>query len=129
VAREQLEDHNPDAIVLADSFPDGNGIDYLRELQGISNAPIMCLSRNRDDEVPALDAGAYDFLEKPYDFEVLLKRTNLMINWTGARRIEALKRRRDTVDRTDIEKQEFPAEFDPNAPSHVLCTIATQPLP
>lgn len=58
----------PDLIVLDLGLPDGSGIDLIRELRTWSEIPIVVLSaRNREaDKVAALDAGADDYLTKPF---------------------------------------------------------------
>ncbi|MFI4932679.1 MAG: response regulator, partial [Burkholderiales bacterium] len=58
----------PDLLVLDLGLPDGNGVDLIRELRGWSNMPILVLSARIDeaDKIEALDAGADDYLIKPF---------------------------------------------------------------
>jgi DNA-binding response OmpR family regulator len=79
-AREWLAEYTPDGIVLASDLPDGNGLDYCRELRASSGIPIMFTSGDREDELPALKAGANDFLRKPCDYGVMIARLGLMLN-------------------------------------------------
>jgi len=79
-ARELLKDFTPDAIMLGCELPGRDSVEYLKELAAKSIAPIMYISNNRDDEVPALKAGANDFLKRPFDFDVLITRMNFMVN-------------------------------------------------
>ena len=81
-AKEFLAEHTPDGILIESSLPDGDGLDYCRELREENDVPILFFSNDRDDELPALQAGAVDFLRKPFDFEVLKARINII--W-GAR--------------------------------------------
>ena len=83
-ARELLKEFSPDGIILESAPLDGCGIEFLRELNEQRDVPIMFLSDKREDEVDALQAGAYDFLRKPYNFDVLLTRVHMMINRTEA---------------------------------------------
>ena len=65
---------SPDVIVLDIMLPDGNGLDFMRELREKSNIPILLLSglTTPEDIVRGLDDGGDDYLTKPYDFSVLL---------------------------------------------------------
>ncbi|MEY4592120.1 MAG: two-component system response regulator KdpE [Pseudomonadota bacterium] len=58
----------PDLIVLDLGLPDGNGIDLIRDVRGWSDVPILILSaRSQEhDKIDALDAGADDYLTKPF---------------------------------------------------------------
>jgi len=78
-AWEQLAEHTPDGIILASDLPDGTGFDLLKELMDKKDIPIMFISNNRDDEVKALNLGSSDFLKKPYDYDVMLARVDLML--------------------------------------------------
>ncbi len=54
-------------MVLDLGLPDGNGIDFIRDLRGWSDVPVLILSaRSQENEkIAALDAGADDYLTKP----------------------------------------------------------------
>ena len=79
-AQEQLSDYTPDGIILGNELPDGCGFDYMREQLAEKGIPVMFLSNSRDDELAALNAGANDFLKRPYDYEVLVTRINRMLS-------------------------------------------------
>jgi len=79
-AREMLEEFTPDGIILANDLPDGSGLDYLLELLAGSGIPVIFLSDDRNDEVTALNIGANDFLRRPFDYDVLKTRIELMLN-------------------------------------------------
>ncbi|HVZ45529.1 MAG TPA: two-component system response regulator KdpE [Ramlibacter sp.] len=66
----------PDLIVLDLGLPDGDGIDLIRDVRGWSTVPIVVLSARVDeaDKVAALDAGADDYLTKPFGVAELLAR-------------------------------------------------------
>ncbi len=68
--------HNPDLILLDLGLPDGDGIDVTRALRKIGQAPIIVISARgqEDDKVKALDAGADDYLTKPFGIQELLAR-------------------------------------------------------
>ena len=58
----------PDVILLDLGLPDMDGIDVIRKIRGWSNVPILVVSARSDDtdKVSALDAGADDYLTKPF---------------------------------------------------------------
>jgi two-component system KDP operon response regulator KdpE len=78
-AREALAlatSHNPSLVLLDLGLPDGDGIDVTRQLREWCTTPIIVISaRGReDDKVTALDAGADDYLTKPFGVNELLAR-------------------------------------------------------
>jgi two-component system KDP operon response regulator KdpE len=66
----------PDVIILDLGLPDGDGIRVLRRLREWSKVPVLILSvrEEPDDKVAALDAGADDYVTKPFDQVELLAR-------------------------------------------------------
>ncbi|ATE60112.1 response regulator [Thauera sinica] len=66
----------PDLLILDLGLPDGDGVELIRELRTWSNAPVLVLSARSDetDKVTALDAGADDYLTKPFGVPELLAR-------------------------------------------------------
>jgi two-component system KDP operon response regulator KdpE len=83
-AREAIalaSSHNPDLILLDLGLPDGDGLDVTRELRQWSKTPIIVISaRGReDDKVVALDAGADDYLTKPFGVNELLARMRVAL--------------------------------------------------
>lgn len=68
--------HNPDMILLDLGLPDLDGVEVIRRVRTWSNVPIIVISaRNEDaDKIEALDAGADDYLTKPFSVEELLAR-------------------------------------------------------
>jgi len=67
----------PDLVIADLGLPDGDGVDFIREVRAWSGVPIIVLSaRTRENEkVAALDAGADDFITKPFGVAELLART------------------------------------------------------
>ena len=68
--------HAPDAVILDLGLPDGDGAQVLRRLREWSVVPVLVLSvrEEPDDKVGALDAGADDYVTKPFDTVELLAR-------------------------------------------------------
>lgn len=75
-ATEKSISLHPDAIILDLGLPDINGIEVLRKIRKRSKVPIIILSVREDpmDKVSALDAGADDYLTKPFNTKELLAR-------------------------------------------------------
>ena len=65
---------NPDVIILDLGLPDADGIDLIRQVRTWSHTPIIVVSARTEDadKVAALDAGADDYLIKPFSVEELL---------------------------------------------------------
>ena len=68
--------HAPDVILLDLGLPDMDGVEVIRRVRGWSNVPIIVISaRSEDaDKIAALDAGADDYLTKPFSVDELLAR-------------------------------------------------------
>jgi two-component system, OmpR family, KDP operon response regulator KdpE len=75
----------PDAVILDLVLPDGSGIDVARELRTWSAAPILVLSVVGDEaeKVAALDAGADDYVQKPFGIDELLARLRALLRRAG----------------------------------------------
>jgi two-component system, OmpR family, KDP operon response regulator KdpE len=89
-AREALalaSGHNPDLVILDLGLPDGDGLELTRNLREWSAAPIIVVSaRGReDDKVSALDAGADDYLTKPFGVNELLARIRVGLRHSSQR--------------------------------------------
>lgn len=91
-ARMDAVTRRPDLIIVDLGLPDGDGKDLIRELRNWVFSPILVLSaREREDEkVEALNAGADDYLVKPFGVPELVAR------------IRALLRRSQVVSNTDV---------------------------
>ena len=72
----EASSHNPDVILLDLGLPDIDGVEVIRRVRSWSNLPIIVISaRSEDtDKIDALDAGADDYLTKPFSVEELLAR-------------------------------------------------------
>ncbi|MEO6748884.1 MAG: two-component system response regulator KdpE [Casimicrobiaceae bacterium] len=66
----------PDVVILDLGLPDGDGITFIRDFRGWSSVPIIVLSARTGemDKIEALDAGADDYLTKPFGIGELLAR-------------------------------------------------------
>ena len=72
--------HNPDIVLLDLGLPDMDGVQVIQNIRSWSNLPIIVLSaRSEDsDKIEALDAGADDYLTKPFSVEELLARLRVI---------------------------------------------------
>ena len=72
----QASSYNPDIVLLDLGLPDIDGIEVIKRIRSWSNMPIIVISaRSEDtDKIDALDAGADDYLTKPFSVEELLAR-------------------------------------------------------
>lgn len=84
---------NPDIILMDLGLPDMDGVEVIRKVRTWSTAPVIVISARSDDrdKVAALDAGADDYLTKPFSVEELLARLR-----STMRRLQYLLRTRDT---------------------------------
>lgn len=72
----EMVSHNPDIMLLDLGLPDMDGTQVIRKVRSWSNIPIIVISARSDDadKIEALDAGADDYLTKPFSVEELLAR-------------------------------------------------------
>jgi len=84
----------PDLVIADLGLPDGDGVDFIREVRTWSAVPIIVLSArtHESDKVAALDAGADDFITKPFGVAELLARTR-----ANLRRVRAGRTGTDSV--------------------------------
>ena len=72
----EASSHNPDIVLLDLGLPDMDGVEVIEKIRSWSNMPVIVISaRSEDtDKIDALDAGADDYLTKPFSVEELLAR-------------------------------------------------------
>jgi DNA-binding response OmpR family regulator len=94
--------HPPDAVVLDLGLPDMDGVEVIEGLRGWSQAPVLVLSAraNEHDKVLALDAGADDYVTKPFGMDELLARLRA-----------ALRRSPNGADAPVVETEDFAVDF------------------
>lgn len=87
-ARELLTECSPDAIVLDILLPDGNGLDFIKEIRKHTLSPVLLLTSltDKQEQLDGLRAGGDDYITKPYDVNELRERIAAFI-----RRQELLK--------------------------------------
>jgi two-component system, OmpR family, KDP operon response regulator KdpE len=123
----------PDLLIVDLGLPDGSGVDLIRDVRAWSNVPILVLSARVDerDKIDALDAGADDYLTKPFGTGELLARVRAMLRRSartpdspssvhafGDVRVDVAAR---TVTRNDESLHMTPVEF------RLLAHLVTHP--
>lgn len=110
----------PDMVLLDLGLPDGDGVDFIRDLRTWSEIPVIVLSARTTeaDKVEALDAGADDYLTKPFGAAELLARVRAQLrrrsraSGSGASVFEFGKIRVD-VGRRMVERDGKPLHLTP----------------
>ncbi|MGM0212839.1 response regulator transcription factor [Enterococcus sp. AZ109] len=95
-----------DLILLDINLPDGNGLDFLKEIKAAAKTPVILLTANDTemDVVLGLEYGADDYITKPFSLAILRARVN-----TQLRRIQEKGQNRVAIDDYcfDFDKMEF----------------------
>ena len=80
-AISQTESHNPDIILLDLGLPDIDGVEVIKKIRTWTNTPIIVISARTEDadKIEALDAGADDYLTKPFSVDELLARLRVTV--------------------------------------------------
>ena len=103
---ESVDRDKPDLIVLDLGLPDMDGVDVCRGIRDTTNVPVLVLSARgaEGDKVGALDAGADDYVTKPFGAEELLARIRAAL-----RRVEAPSPPSEAIVRGDlvIDRERF----------------------
>jgi two-component system KDP operon response regulator KdpE len=125
-------EHHPELVVLDLGLPDLEGTEVIAGLRAWTSAPILVLSGRTDstDKVRALDAGADDYVTKPFGMDELLARMRALLRRTGHPDAElpAVTFDRVTIDltarkvtREDVEVRLTPTEW------HLLEVLVRHP--
>lgn len=77
----EASSHNPDIVLLDLGLPDIDGVEVIRRIRTWSNVPIIVISARTEDsdKIDALDAGADDYITKPFSVEELLARLRVTL--------------------------------------------------
>ena len=123
----------PDLAIVDLGLPDGDGVDLIRELRTWSIAPVIVLSARgaESDKVGALDAGADDYLVKPFGAPELLARVRAQLRRQALAPAAAdavLRFGRIALDlaRRTVERDNQPLHLTP-IEYRLLTTLAAQP--
>jgi two-component system, OmpR family, phosphate regulon response regulator OmpR len=91
-ARERLERELPDALILDGMLPDGDGLDFTRELRAQARTrrlPLLMLTARGEpmDRIVGLELGADDYLGKPFEPRELLARVKALLRRAAPERV------------------------------------------
>lgn len=100
----EARNHRPDLVIVDLGLPDRDGLSLIREVRRFSPTPILVLSARtmEADKIGALDAGADDYVAKPFSAPELLARVRAALrrNARGSDQLPMLRLGRTTVDLT-----------------------------
>ena len=124
---------HPDIVILDLGLPDGDGVDLIRDLRTWSDVPVLVLSARttEGDKIAALDAGADDYLVKPFGAGELLARVRAHLRrraagaTAGSTSLEFGDTKIDLARRT-VERQGEPLHLTP-IEYRLLTHLAAQP--
>ena len=121
----------PDLIILDLGLPDGDGVDFIRDLRTWNGVPVLVLSARIEeyDKVEALDAGADDYLVKPFGVAELLARIRALnrrhVREPGGSVIITFGEICVDLERRQVTRNDQPGPVTPTA-FRLLATLVTQ---
>lgn len=85
-AKQALDENSYDVLLLDVNLPDGNGVELCKEIRQSSNIPIMLMTVKdlETDIVYGLDAGADEYVTKPFTLMVLRAKVNALLRRAGS---------------------------------------------
>ncbi|MEO0023916.1 MAG: hypothetical protein RL196_357 [Actinomycetota bacterium] len=132
IAVETFREFEPDLVLLDWMLPGKSGIEIIREIKEFSMVPIIMVSAKTevtDLELALNDAGAEDYVEKPFKFEALLNRVkvNLMRRpITEANKVLRIGQLRIDLDAHEVKRDDEKLSLTP-LEFNLLCTLAAKP--
>ena len=97
---QELNNYNPDLILLDINLPFQNGFEICKQIKGDKNIPVIFVT-GRDttkDELMSIEAGGMDFITKPYDTMILLEKIKRAINLTNPENYREISKNGYTLD-------------------------------
>jgi two-component system KDP operon response regulator KdpE len=122
----------PDLVILDLGLPDGDGVDFIRDLRAWSGVPVLVLSARIEeyDKVEALDAGADDYLIKPFGVAELLARVRAVcrrhLREPGGTAVMTFGEASVDLERRQVVRDGQPVHITP-IEFRLLATLVTQP--
>lgn len=88
--RGEMAEENYDLVILDINLPDGSGFGFLKEIKEAGDTPVIMLTANdlESDVVAGLEAGAEDYVTKPFRLAELRARVNTQLRRAGRERTE-----------------------------------------
>ena len=113
---EALATHGADLVVLDMGLPDRDGLDVLRDIRQWSQVPVLMLTvrAHESEKVAALDAGANDYVTKPFGIQELMARIRVLLR-AHATSADAAPLFEDGRLRVDLARREVSLDGEPVA--------------
>lgn len=91
-AKQQAAQSKPEIVICDINLPDGNGLEFIQWLREESNAYVICLTAldQEIDQVMGYEAGADDYMTKPFSLSVLLLKIEVWVKRNGGEREQKL---------------------------------------
>lgn len=98
-AREVLREIQPDLLLLDVMLPDGNGLDFCREIHDEISSPVLFLTGvdGQDNKIKGLENGGSDYITKPYHMDELLARVRAQLR--TVRKVRRVAQQQQTLTR------------------------------
>ncbi|HYZ52584.1 MAG TPA: response regulator [Streptosporangiaceae bacterium] len=130
-ALEVAGHHPPDLVILDLGLPDLEGVEVIQGLRGWTSAPIVVLSGRAGsaDKVEALDAGADDYVTKPFSMDELLARMRAAVRRSGAAEEQASIRLGDLIVDLAAKRVERQAPVTAGSPAAATSTAGSGGAP
>lgn len=119
------QEQRPDLVVLDWMLPKMDGLEVCRRLQRLGNQPILMLTAKdtTQDRVEGLDAGADDYVVKPFEIEELLARIRALLRRTAADRVKVLEFEDLTLDSSTRKAKRGDREIELTAKEYDLLEL------
>jgi len=119
------QEQRPDLVVLDWMLPKMDGLEVCRRLQRLGNQPILMLTAKdtTQDRVEGLDAGADDYVVKPFEIEELLARIRALLRRTAADRVKVLEFENLTLDSSTRKAKRGDREIELTAKEYDLLEL------
>jgi two-component system response regulator MprA len=119
------QEQRPDLVILDWMLPNMDGLEVSRRLQKLGNQPILMLTAKdtTQDRVEGLDAGADDYVVKPFEIEELLAIIRALLRRTAADRVKVLEFEDLTLDSSTRKAQRGDRVIDLTAKEYDLLEL------
>lgn len=127
-ARRIIGSRSCDLIILDINLPDGNGMEFLKEIRASSSVPVILLTANdmETDIVAGLESGADDYVTKPFSLAVLRARVNTQLRRQEDKPKEIVRSASFTFDFSDMKFCKGSEELELSKTEQKLLKILVQ---
>ncbi len=127
-ARKTVGQNVCDLIILDIHLPDGNGMDFLKEIREVSSVPVILLTANdmETDIVAGLESGADDYVTKPFSLAVLRARVHTQLRRFYTKQKEVIRFGEFTFDFSDMKFSKGTVELELSKAEQKLLKVLVQ---